>query len=109
MCSGWCLCGVFRLVTCRLQELHVAFNEVTREAAVELVEAAVRESLSLLQLDGNQLGERGISAVREAAAAARIADTLGGFRCAPTRHHTCMLRPEITTEHTVFALMFVTL
>ncbi|XP_043219233.1 ran GTPase-activating protein 1-like isoform X2 [Amphibalanus amphitrite] len=64
----------------KLEELHLAFNEVTRAAAVDLVEAAAgRESLSLVHLDGNQLGEEGIEAVRDAAAAAGLADTLGGF------------------------------
>ena len=63
------------------QELHLAFNEVTRAAAVELVEAAAgRESLSLVHLDGNQLGEEGIEAVRDAAEAVGLADMLGGFR-----------------------------
>lgn len=64
----------------KLEELHLAFNEVTRDAAISLVEAAAgRHCLSVLQLDGNQLGESGIQAVKDAAAAAALDDALGGF------------------------------
>ncbi|XP_037078528.1 LOW QUALITY PROTEIN: ran GTPase-activating protein 1-like [Pollicipes pollicipes] len=64
----------------KLTELHMAFNEVATPAALSVVEAlADHGQLELLQLDGNHLGERGITAVRQAAADRGLADSLAGF------------------------------
>jgi len=64
----------------KLEEWHMGFNELTTEAALEVLETATTlEHLTLLVLDGNQLGEEGIETVQERAQELNMEDCLSGF------------------------------